>query len=65
MSDNTSPDSKVIGGPKDGKYYILPAVAPKAIAGVSGYGLPTAPVTVDGKNNVVSQLDFAPRQLRS
>ena len=61
MADNSSPDSKAIGGPKEGKYYILPAVAPKVIVGVDGVGEPTVPVVVDGKNNVVSPLVFAPR----
>ena len=65
MADNSSPDSKAIGGPKDGKYYILSAVAPKVIIGVDGVGNPWVPVIVDGKNNVVSPLVFALHPLRS
>jgi len=59
MSDNTSPDSKAIGGPRDGKYYILPAVLPKLIVGVDGVGNPWVPVVTDGKNNVftIEKLD--------
>ena len=62
MSHSTSPDSQAVHGPKDGKYYILPAVAPRVIAGADGIGNPWVPIVVDGKNNVVSPLVFAPRR---
>ena len=58
-------DYKAMGGPHNGKYYILPAVDPKIIVGVDGVGNPWVPVVTDGKNNVVSPLVFALPQLRS
>ena len=61
MSDNSPPGPKAIGGPKDGKYYILYAGDPKLIVGVDGVGNPRVPVITDGKNNVVSALAFALR----
>ena len=64
MSDNNSPDSKAIGGLKDGKYYILPVHGPKLLAGVDGHGGPDVPVVLLGENNVVSPLVFVQRQLR-
>lgn len=53
-----------MSGPKDGRYYILPAHGPKLLAGVDGHGGPTAPVVLFGKNNIVSPFVFVQRQLR-
>jgi hypothetical protein len=41
-----------MGGPRDGKYYILPAVDPKILVGVDGVGNPWVPLVTDGNNNV-------------
>jgi len=41
-----------MGGPNNGKYYILPAVDPKVIVGIDGVGNPWVPVVTDGENNV-------------
>jgi hypothetical protein len=60
-----TPDYKAMGGPNTGRYYILPAVDPKVIVGIDGFGNPWVPIITDGTNNVVSPLVFAPPQLRS
>jgi hypothetical protein len=50
-----------MGGPADGKYYILPAHGPNLLAGVDGHGGTTVPIVLGGKNNVVSPLVFVQR----